>query len=176
MAFGVHFWSPGMPLERLGRHLGVILGVLGCCGSPFWGSGGAPGRLRRAIAFKDPWCHLASRHFERFWAPFGVHSGSLLPSFLVYFSVQISARFWVRFGRLLGSIWAPFWPPFCHILVPKSRLFFGVRFRSRLGHIWGAKRCQKEQKRSKNRQKQLKTAEMNEKISEKTAYKGRGSE
>ena len=32
----------------------------------FWGSGGAPGRLRRAMAFKDPWWLLAPRHFERF--------------------------------------------------------------------------------------------------------------
>ena len=56
-----------LPLERLGLHLGVILGVLGCCGGPFWGSGGAPGRLRRAMAFKDPWWLLAPRHFERFW-------------------------------------------------------------------------------------------------------------
>ena len=67
MAFGVIFWSLELPLERLGRHLGVILGVLGCCGGPFWGSGGAPGRLRRAMAFKDPWCLLAPRHFQRFW-------------------------------------------------------------------------------------------------------------
>ena len=64
MAFGVHFWSLELPLERLKHHLGVILGVLGC---PFLGSGGAPGRLRRAMAFKDPWWLLAPRHFERFW-------------------------------------------------------------------------------------------------------------
>ena len=67
VAFEVHFWSLELPLERLGRHLGVILEVLGCCGSPFWGSGGAPGRLRRAMAFKDPWCLLLARHFDRFW-------------------------------------------------------------------------------------------------------------
>ena len=71
MAFGVHFGCLGLPLELLGRHFGVILGVLGCCGGPFWGSGGAPGRLRRAMAFKDPWWHLASPHFNRFWRPKG---------------------------------------------------------------------------------------------------------
>ena len=65
----MHFGSLELPLERLGRHLGVILGVLECCGSPFWGSGGAPGRLRRAMAFKDPWWLLASPHFNRFWRP-----------------------------------------------------------------------------------------------------------
>ena len=34
----MHFGSLELPLERLGRHLDVILGVLGCCGRPFWGS------------------------------------------------------------------------------------------------------------------------------------------
>ena len=63
----MHFWSLELPLERLGRHLGIILGVLGCCGGPFWGSGGARGRLRRAMAFKDPWWLLAARHFKRLW-------------------------------------------------------------------------------------------------------------
>ena len=63
VAFGVHFWSLELPLERLGRHLGVILEVLGCCGDPFWGSGGAPGRLRRAIASKEPWSLSPPRPF-----------------------------------------------------------------------------------------------------------------
>ena len=67
MAFGVHFGCLGLPLELLGRHSGVILRVLGFRGGPFWGSGGAPGPLRRAMAFKDPWCHLGPRHFDRFW-------------------------------------------------------------------------------------------------------------
>ena len=67
----MHFGSLELPLERLGLHLGVILGVLGCCGGPFWGSGGAPGRLRRAIASKEPWSLLASPHFKRFWRPKG---------------------------------------------------------------------------------------------------------
>ena len=53
VAFGVHFGSLELPLECLGRHLGVILGVLGCCGGPFCGSGGAPGHLRRAVVAKD---------------------------------------------------------------------------------------------------------------------------
>ena len=66
---GCIFGSLELPLERLGRHLGVILEVLGCCGGPFWGSGGASGRLRRAMALKDPWSHLASHHFNRFWWP-----------------------------------------------------------------------------------------------------------
>ena len=61
-----HFGSLELPLERLGRHLGFILGVLGCCGDPFWRSGGAPGRLRRAIASKDRWSLLAPTHFKRF--------------------------------------------------------------------------------------------------------------
>ena len=54
VASGVHFGSLELPLYRLGHHLDVILEVLGCCGCPFWGSGGAPGRLGRKIAFKDP--------------------------------------------------------------------------------------------------------------------------
>ena len=47
--------------------MGGHFGVLGVPWGPFWGSGGAPGRLRRAMAFKDPWWLLAPRHFERFW-------------------------------------------------------------------------------------------------------------
>ena len=70
----MHFCSLELPLGRLGRHFGVILEVLGCCGGPFWGSGGASGRLRRAMAFKDPWCLLAARHFDRFWRSKGAQT------------------------------------------------------------------------------------------------------
>ena len=62
----MHFGSLELPLERLGRHLVSFWASWGAVGV-FWGSGGAPGRLRRAMAFKDPWWLLASRHFERFW-------------------------------------------------------------------------------------------------------------
>ena len=72
----MHFGSLELPLDRLGHHLGVILEVLGCCGCPFWGSGGAAGRLGREIAFKDPWWLLASRHFERFWRSKGAQKPS----------------------------------------------------------------------------------------------------
>ena len=60
---GVHFGCLGLPLELLGRNLAVILGVFGCWGGQFWGSGGAPGRLRRAMAFKDLWCLSAALPF-----------------------------------------------------------------------------------------------------------------
>ena len=46
-----------------------------CCGGPFCGSGGASGRLWRAMAFKDPWCLLAARHFQRFWRSKGARTG-----------------------------------------------------------------------------------------------------
>ena len=49
VASGVHFGYLGLPLEVLGGHSGVILGVLGC---PFWGSGGAPEGLGRAVVAK----------------------------------------------------------------------------------------------------------------------------
>ena len=52
VALGVHCWSLELPLERLGRRLGVVLGGLGCRGAPFWGSGGAPEGLRRAVVAK----------------------------------------------------------------------------------------------------------------------------
>ena len=35
----MHFGSLELSLERLGRHLGVILGVLGCCGVDLGGLG-----------------------------------------------------------------------------------------------------------------------------------------
>ena len=113
MAFGVHFWSLELPLERLGRHLEIILGVLGCCGGPFWGSGGAPGRLRRAIASKDRWSLLAPPHFKRFWRPKGAQKAPQMElksvtngfknwlTFCLLF-YQFLKRFVVIFGRLLG--------------------------------------------------------------------------
>ena len=52
VASGVHFGYLGLPLGLLGAHSGVILGVLGCRGGPFWGSGGAPEGLRRAVVAK----------------------------------------------------------------------------------------------------------------------------
>ena len=57
VASGVHFGCLGLPLGLLGRHSGSHFGVLGVPWGPFWGSGGAPGRLRRAMAFKDPRWH-----------------------------------------------------------------------------------------------------------------------
>ena len=54
VASGEHFGYLGLPLELLGGHSGVILGVLGCRGVPFWGSGGAPGRLRRGNGLQRP--------------------------------------------------------------------------------------------------------------------------
>ena len=52
VASGVHCGDLGLPLELLGGHSGVILGVLGCRGAPFWRSGGAPETLRRAVVAK----------------------------------------------------------------------------------------------------------------------------
>ena len=72
MAFGVHFGCIGLPLGLLGRHLGVIWGVLGCCGGPFWESGSAPGCLRRAVVAKDPLALSAPPRIYRFWRPKGV--------------------------------------------------------------------------------------------------------
>ena len=39
MAFGVHFWSLELPLERLGRHLGSFWGSWGAVGVHFGGLG-----------------------------------------------------------------------------------------------------------------------------------------
>ena len=106
-------WSLELPLERLGRHLDVILGVLGCCGGPFWGSGGAPGRLRRAMAFKDPWWLLTSPHFNVFLRPKGAQkapkmelkSGKNGPrnrSTFLFDCHQFRKRFFMIFERFLG--------------------------------------------------------------------------
>ena len=72
----MHFWNLELPLERLGRHLDVILKVLRCFGVPFWVSAGALGRLRRAMAFKDPWWLSASLLFVRFWRRKGAQKAS----------------------------------------------------------------------------------------------------
>ena len=104
----MHFWSLELPLERLGRHLGVILGVLGCCGGPFWGSGGAPGRLRRAMAFKDPWWLLASRHFERFWRSKGAQKASKME----LKSVKNGVKNWLTFLFALAFVSEAFFDDF----------------------------------------------------------------
>ena len=45
---------------------GDIFGDIGVLGGPFCGSGGTPGSLRRAIAFKDRWSLSRPPLFERF--------------------------------------------------------------------------------------------------------------
>ena len=61
-AFGDHFKGFGAPLE-------VILGSWGGLGRPFWGSGGTPGRVRRAVVAKEPPPLLRPPLFKRFWRP-----------------------------------------------------------------------------------------------------------
>ena len=111
----MHFWSLELPLERLGRHLGVILGVLRCCGNPFWGSGGAPGRLRRAMAFKDPWCLLGSPYFKRFWRPKGAQkafnmelksgkNGVKTQSIFLFDFLSVSEAFFYDFGQVFETL------------------------------------------------------------------------
>ena len=94
------FGSLELPLKRLGRHLGIILEVLGCCGGPFWGSGGGPGRLRRAMAFKDPWCHLGPRHFERFWCSKGAHRATKIVLNSLTNGLKNRSTFWFDFSSV----------------------------------------------------------------------------
>ena len=57
----VHFgvlgwpWAPlGIILKVLGHPWKSILGSWGGLGRPLWGSGGTPGRVRRAVVAKEP--------------------------------------------------------------------------------------------------------------------------
>ena len=110
--FGVHFWSLELPLERLGRHLRVILRFLGCCGGPFWGSGGAPGRLRRAMAFKGPWCHLGSLHFERFWRSKGAQKPSKMELKSVKDGFKNRSTFLFDFSSVSEALFHDVWEVF----------------------------------------------------------------
>ena len=106
VACGVHFGGLELPLERVGRHLGVILGVLGCCGGPFWGSGGAPGRLRRAMAFKVPRWHSWPPPFLTILAPKGCPKGSQNGAKIDQKWSQKSVNFFVRFFISFGSVFS----------------------------------------------------------------------
>ena len=82
---------------------------------PFWAPGGAPGRLWRAMAFKDPWCHLAPRHFERFWRSKGaqklakmelksVKNGIKNRSTFVFDYSSVSEAFFDDFWKVFGAL------------------------------------------------------------------------
>ena len=90
----VDFRSPGVIWVVLWWLLGCIVALLGClwsawgaiwvsfrmslgcCGGSFWGFGGAPGRLRCALAFKYQRWLLSSLHVERCWRPKGPQTPS----------------------------------------------------------------------------------------------------
>ena len=76
VASGVHFGYLGLPVEILGGHSGVILGVLGCRGAPFRGSGGAPEGLRRVVVAKVRLPLSRPALFCRFWPPKGDQKAS----------------------------------------------------------------------------------------------------
>ena len=64
VAFGVHLGCLGLPLEFLGRHLGVFLEVFGCWGGPFWRSMLAESQhLGHKKKIGVP--HLSTRHVSR---------------------------------------------------------------------------------------------------------------
>ena len=58
-------------LAFLGHPWASILGSWGGLGRPFGGSGGALGRVWRAVVTKGRLPKLASHHFKRFWTPNG---------------------------------------------------------------------------------------------------------
>ena len=71
------FWCPNWCLSGcLGHHWELILGSWGLPGRPFWGSGGTPGRIWCAVVAREPWCLLASLHFEWFLSQNGSQKGA----------------------------------------------------------------------------------------------------
>ena len=87
---GDYFGGPGAPF-------GVILGVLGLHVGSFWGSGGTPGRLRRAVASKDRWCLLAPPHFKRFLRPKGAQQVPKMELKSVIKRFKNRSTFWLDF-------------------------------------------------------------------------------
>ena len=126
----VDFRSLGVILVVLGWLLGCVLGVLGCRlrswdviwspilgilgsrGGRFWGSGGAAGRLRRAIASKDPWSLSAPLPFWRFWRPKGAQKASKLELKSVKNGFEHRSLFLLDFSLVSESFFNDFWTVF----------------------------------------------------------------